>query len=245
MTVSNPAYLAIAIYVVYVAIVAVVWRVNRVDYQHLAKDRATALRSIVVPIGLGALFLAVAVTVLGWWHPVLFDDGRTGPAWALAVPALFLLGGLLGLRQIDWRSENRSALPVLALGTLLVGFAEEVLTRGVLVVGGEQQGWSPLTVFLVSTGLFAILHGLNAFYGLPWQGALVQIAVAFVGGTAFYVTRLTTGTLIVGILIHALWDFVTIGALATDRKASPLAMVPAGIAYLLGLVAIVVILVSG
>jgi len=183
--------------------------------------------------------------VLGWWHPVLFDDGRTGPAWALAVPALFLLAALLGLTQIDWRSENRSVLPVLALGTLLVGFAEEVLTRGVLVVGGEQQGWSPLAVFLVSTGLFALLHGLNAFFGLPWQGTLVQIAIAFVGGTAFYVTRLSTGTLLVGILIHALWDFVTIGALATGRAAKPLTLVPAGLAYVLGLVAIVVILATG
>ena len=80
MTVSNPAYVALGIFVVYLAIVGVVWRVNKVDYKDLAGDRATTLRSIVVPIGLGALFLAIAVTVLGWWHPVLFDDGRTGPA---------------------------------------------------------------------------------------------------------------------------------------------------------------------
>jgi membrane protease YdiL (CAAX protease family) len=223
----------------------VVCRVNKVDYEHLATDRATAVRSIVVPIGLGAAFLAVAVTVLGWWHPVLFDDGRTGPAWAIAVPVLFLLAGLLGLTQVDWRSANRSVLPALALGTLLVGFAEEVLTRGVLVVGGREQGWSPLTVFLMSTGLFAILHGLNAFFGLPWQGALVQIGVAFVGGTAFYVTRLSTGTLIAGILIHALWDFVTIGALATGSKAKPAVLATAFLSYVLGIVAIVVILVSG
>ena len=245
MTVSNPAYVAIGIYVVYVAIVAVVWRVNRVDYQHLAKDRATAVRSIVVPIGLGAIVLAIAVTVLGWWHPVLFDDGRTGPAWALAVPVLFLLAALLGLTQIDWRAENRSVLPVVAVGVLLVGFAEEVLTRGVLVVGGREQGWSALAVFLFSTILFAMLHGLNAFFGLPWQGTLVQIAVTFVAGTAFYVTRLSTGTLIVGILVHALWDFVTIGAVATGRSAKPVVMACAGLAYVLGVVAIVVILVSG
>ena len=218
--------------------------VQRSQVDALAKDRATAVRSIVVPIGLGALVLAIAVTVLRWWHPVLFDDGRSGPTWALLVPALFLLAGILGLRQIDWRSENRTVLPMLALGTLLVGFAEEVLTRGVLLVGGEQQGWSPTTVFLVSTGLFALLHGLNAFYGLPWQGALVQIAITFVAGTAFYVMRLSTGTLIVGILLHALWDFVTLGAVATDRKASPLSMAPAALAYVLALVAMVVVLRS-
>lgn len=245
MTVSNPAYVALGIFVVYLAIVGVVWRVNKVDYKDLAGDRATTLRSIVVPIGLGALFLAIAVTVLGWWHVVLFDDGRTGPPWVVVVPVLFALAGVLGLTQIDWRSANRSALPMLALGTLLVGFAEEVLTRGALVVGGREQGWSAVTVFLFSTVLFALLHGLNAFFGLPWQGTLVQIGIAFVGGTAFYVTRLSTGTLIVGIVIHALWDFVTIGAVATGRTAKPAVMACAALSYVLGLVAIVVILVTG
>jgi membrane protease YdiL (CAAX protease family) len=244
MSMTNSGYLAIGVFVVYTAIVGVIWRINKVRYDHLADSRSTVARGIVVPIGIGALFLAVVTTVLGWWHPVLFDEGRTGPAWALVVPLLFLTAGLVGLTQVDWRSEHRSLLPALALGTLLVGFAEETLTRGILVVGGRDQGWTAVVVFLVSTLLFAGLHALNAFFGLPWRGTLLQIVMAFLGGTAFYVTRLSTGTLIVGIVIHALWDFVTLGALATGRTAKPLTMLLAFSSYLLGVVAIIVILAT-
>ena len=229
MTVSNPLLVAIGIYVAYLAVVAVVWRVNRVDYLHLVDDRRTAVRSIVVPIGLGALLLAVATTVLGWWHPVLFDDGRTGPAWAIVVPILFGVAAVLGLLSIDWRSANRSVLPVIALGTLLVGFAEEVLTRGLLVVGAREAGWTALGVYLLSTLLFSLVHGLNGFFGMPWRATAVQMVITFVAGTAFYVTRLSTGTLLVGIVLHAVWDFTTLRAQATGRtmKPAPLVAPPA------------------
>ena len=35
MTVSSPAYVALGIFVVYVAIVGVVWRINEIDYTNL------------------------------------------------------------------------------------------------------------------------------------------------------------------------------------------------------------------
>jgi hypothetical protein len=245
MTASNPLLVAIGIYVAYLAVVAVVWKVNRVDYLHLVDDRRTAVRSIVVPIGLGALLLAVATTVLGWWHPVLFDDGRTGPAWAIAVPILFGVAAVLGLLSIDWRSANRSVLPVIALGTLLVGFAEEVLTRGLLVVGAREAGWTALGVYLLSTLLFSLLHGLNGFFGMPWRATAGQMAITFVAGTAFYVTRLSTGTLLVGIVLHAVWDFTTLGAQATGRTMKPATLVAGFASYALALVAMVVILVTG
>ena len=43
-------------------------------------------------------------------------------------------------------------------------------------------------------------------------------ASTFFAGTALYVTLMTTGTLIVGMVLHALWDFGTLGILATDAK---------------------------
>jgi membrane protease YdiL (CAAX protease family) len=242
MTLSNPVLVAVGIYVAYVVVVAVVWRVNGVHYLHLADDRRSVVRGIVVPIGLGALLLAVATSVLGWWHPVLFDDGRTGPGWALAVPVLFAIACVLGLATIDWRSEKRSLLPALAVGTLLVGFAEEVLTRGLLVEGARQAGWSALGVFLLSTLLFSALHALNAFFGVPLRGTLVQLALTFVAGAAFYVMRLSTGTLLVGILLHAAWDFTTLGAAATGRTPKPATLAAVGLCYLATLAALVVML---
>lgn len=244
MTVSDPVLVTVGIYVAYVVVVAIVWRVNHVDYLHLADSRSTVLRGIVVPIGVGAALLAVATTVLGWWGPVLLDDGRSGPAWAVVVPILFAVACALGLATIDWRSENRSLLPMLAVGTLIVGFAEEVLTRGLIVVGARDADWSALGVFLLSTVLFSLLHALNAFFGVPLRATLVQLALTFVAGAAFYVMRLSTGTLVVGILLHAVWDFTTLGAAATGRTPKPATFAALLLCYLATAAALVVALRS-
>lgn len=47
--------------------------------------------------------------------------------------------------------------------------------------------------------------------------------MAFAAGTAFYISLMTTGTLLVPMLLHALWDFGTLGMLATQRPQKPIA----------------------
>ncbi|HET7901147.1 MAG TPA: CPBP family glutamic-type intramembrane protease, partial [Candidatus Nanopelagicales bacterium] len=120
--------------------------------------------------------------------------------------------------------------------------SSEVATADVLVVGARQAGWSALGVFLLSTLLFSALHALNALFGVPWRGTLVQLALTFVAGAAFYVMRLSTGTLLVGILLHAVWDFTTLGAAATGRTPKPATVAAVGLCYVAALAALVVIL---
>lgn len=227
MSGSSSLVAALAVYVAYLAVVAVVWRVNRVRYDALAESRRNVVRGIVVPIGLGSLLLAAATTWLGWWQTALFQE-RVGPAWAVVVPGLFGAVAVVAVSGIDWRSpQARAVLPMLAVGVLLVGFAEELLCRGLLVVGGREAGWGPWAVFLLSTGLFALLHGLNAFYGQSVAATVVQIGASFLAGAALYVTRLSTGSLLVAMLLHALWDFGSLGIAATGgraRTAAPFAL---------------------
>ena len=233
----SDALIAIGVFAAYLALVVVLWQVNHVRYDALVESRDTVVRGIVVPIGLGAVLLAVATTWLGWWEPVLFEDQRSGPSWALAVPALFAIAALLGVSSIDLRAAKARLLPLIAVGVLLVGFAEEVATRGILIVGGRDGGWGEATVFFVSTGLFALLHGVNAFFGQSARVTLLQIVMALLAGTALYVTRMSTGTLLVCMLLHAVWDFGTLGTAATGGKARPAAGVAAYLAFLLGLIA--------
>jgi len=240
VSIGNPLLVAVLVFVLYAALVAVVWKVNRVDYTGLAASPGSVVRGIVVPIGLGSLLLVVAVTLLGWWRPVLFDDAASGPRWAIVVPILFGVAAVVGVATIGWRTPGARTVPLLAVGTLLVGFAEEVATRGVLVVGAREAGWSPVWVFALSTGLFALLHGLNAFFGQPVRQTLVQIGMAALAGCAFYVTRLSTGTLLVGIVLHALWDLGTLGSQATGRTPTPLQATLGLGSYALALVALVV-----
>ena len=237
MTVDHAPLVAIGVFVGYTAVVAVVWKVNKVDYDALAESRATVVRGIVVPIGLGGLLLAVVTTVLGWWSPVLSQGGRTGPAWVIVVAVLMGLVGLLGALNIDYSSPQRAVLPVLAVGVLIVGFSEELLCRGLLIVGGRDGGWSELVVVVVSCLLFGLLHGINAFFGQSLSTTVTQIVMATVMGAAFYAVRMSTGTLVVCMLLHALWDFATLGQTATERKQKPAAGLIALATFVVGLVA--------
>jgi hypothetical protein len=211
---------AVAVYVVYAAVVLALWRWKRVDYTRIAATRESVRNGLVLPIGLGLLVPVVGVTALGWWGSVLTQH-RTGPAWVLVVPALLAVTALVGMAGIDWRGPGAAKLPLIAVGVVLVGIAEELVARGVLVAGPQKAGWTAVGVFLLSSILFALLHAINGFVGLSWSGVGLQLVLSFLGGVAFYATLFSTGLLVVGMVLHAAWDFATLGLAATERTAKP------------------------
>ena len=87
-------------------------------------------------------------------------------------------------------SSDRSAahLVALAIGTLLVGFSEEMLTRGTGLVG-PRGGFSEVVAWALSCLLFGLIHALNAFFGQSIGSTIQQIVVAFAAGTVFVVLR--------------------------------------------------------
>lgn len=233
----TPIVQALVVYVLYLAVVGGLWRWRRVDYRTLADSTETIRDGIVVPIGIAMLVPIVAATVLGWWGPIL-DQPRLGPSWALIAPIAVGLAALSGILGIDRRSPGVSKLPMLGLGVLFVGISEELLARGILVVGAREAGWSELAVFALSTGLFALLHGLNGFFGQSPRMTATQIVLAFVAGSAFYVTRMSTGSLVLCMVLHAAWDFGIFGEQATGAAPRPVQAVLTLVAYAAGLVAI-------
>ncbi len=220
---DHPALVAVGIFLAYMVLVGVIWQVTGTRYDALVDSRGHVLRGIVLPIGLGGLLLAIATSWLGWWNSALFEASRSGPPWALVVPALFAAVAVINTATIDYRSPQAKLLPLVLLGCLLVGFAEELATRGLLVVGLREGGSAEWVVWLVSSVLFSLLHAMNALFGQSVQTTLTQLVMAFLAGTALYVTLMTTGTLIVGMVLHALWDFGTLGILATGAKQKPAA----------------------
>ncbi len=235
MDVPNPMLVATGVFLLYLLVVGVLWRINRVDYLRIAESDATVIRSILVPIGAGLAVLVIATTALGWWPEVL-SQPPVGGAWALAVPGLFLLAGVLSSLNVDYRGLGTRRVLILAVGALVVGAAEELLSRGVLVVGPQQAGWSAVGVWLFSSVLFALLHAINALFGLPWQGMIGQLVMSFLGGTAFFVTLMATGSLLPGVVLHALWDFGVLAQQATGRTPPRAAAAGIAVVYLLALV---------
>lgn len=228
----------------YMVIVGVVWLVVGLDYDEVGASTSTVVEGIVVPVALGAVFLAVATSYLGWWGPALRET-LGAPRWLWAVPVLMFLPGL-GFVLGGAGDADRSASFLLALGAgcLLVGFSEEIMTRGTGLVG-LRGGFGEALSWFFSCLLFGLIHALNALFGQSVGATVQQIGFAFLAGSVLYVTRRVTGTLVVCMLLHAWIDFTTFAFSDAAVDAGSPAVALAGaqwIAFLLALVGVVVVL---
>lgn len=122
-------------------------------------------------------------------------------------PVFMALAALITIATTD-RSQTTSAMVWLILvGSVLVGFCEELATRGILVTG-FRAAWTEPRVWLVSTLLFALMHLPNWVFGAG-PAAAAQVVLAFLSGSMLYLTRRLTGSLVPAMLLHGLWDFST------------------------------------
>ena len=203
------------------------------SYTDIGKSADTVLRGIVVPLSICTVVTAGLTTWFGWWRPVLREK-PLGVKWMWAIPIVLAVLVLIG---IDWAQTSSLGAPYLlwlAVGTLLVGFNEEIVYRGLALVA-FRGAYREVYVWLLASLLFGLLHGANVFLGQALVPTIQQIAFAFVLGSVFYVVRRVTGVLAVPMILHALWDFGSfswVGAFAVT-KVGPAALAGANWAGLL------------
>ena len=228
----------------YMAIVGITWAVVGLDYETVGDTTSTVVEGMVLPVALGGAFLAVVTTYLGWWRPAIREDLRA-PKWMWAVPGVMLVPGLAVLVG-GYGPADRTAgfLLALGVGTLLVGFSEELLTRGTGLVG-LRGGFGEALSWFFSCLIFGLLHALNLAFGQSLGSTVQQIVFAFLAGSVFYITRRVSGTLVICMLLHAWIDFTTFAfSDAAVDDGSPLVGLAAAqwIAYLLAIAGVVVLL---
>ena len=124
------------------------------------------------------------------------------------IPIVLALGVVANLASTKWGEIDQVGTYVmwLAIGCVGVGFNEEMITRGLLIVGARgtlHEGW----VWFVRSLLFGLLHVPNAFFGQSVKDTVQQVFFAFGIGTAYYVTRRISGALVVTMVLHGAWDF--------------------------------------
>ena len=104
-------------------------------------------------------------------------------------------------------------------------------------------------VWVFSGVIFGLLHVPNAFFGQSAKDTAVQMVFAFAVGLTYYVTRRISGTLIVTMVLHALWDYsVFIQAHSVDNLADKPAALGGLVlwpAVILSIIALVKILKTG
>lgn len=197
-------WIGLAVYLAYTALVFVIQLASGVPYTDFGDSGSNLFFGAGLSLIIGAVFLAITTTLLGWWRPVLFDRKRS-VRWPIIAPAIMVVAALLNLGATDWQSYDGTFLAA-SIVLLLVGFTEEVTTRGILLTGFRSrlsEGW----VWFLTSLLFALMHLTNAFSGQPLLPTVQQVLFAFFAGTVFYIARRTTGSLVWAMVVHGLWDF--------------------------------------
>lgn len=204
LKVQPRVWIGLAIYIGYVAVVFLVQRLTGIPYTELGESGSNLFLGAGLSLIVAAILLAITTTLLGWWKPALNERTRS-VRWPIIAPILMAVALLINLGSTDWGSYD-GAFFAASIVLILVGFTEELTTRGLLLASLRSrlsEGW----VWFLTSALFALMHLINAASGQDLLPTLQQVGAAFLGGTIFYIVRRTTGTLIWAMVLHGLWDF--------------------------------------
>lgn len=234
-------WIGVVVFLAYAAWVMAAWIWRGVDYREIASE-SNLMVAVIQPLGIAAILLAIFNSWAGWWRATLFETPRLRRPALLAVLLLSMLGFIAAtLGSIDYSGIAMRHLAMIALATLLVGFCEEMVSRGILLVSLRGSLRSEAWVWFCSSALFGLLHATNAFFGVGAL-ALVQVVLAFCVGTGLYLLRRFSGTLLLPMLVHAGWDFSTLTSDLDQAPPSGLAFAMMGLTYVLSLVLVFVVL---
>lgn len=109
---------------------------------------------------------------------------------------------LFALTQVDYSAYSLRVILLVLLATLSIGFNEEVVTRGILLVGLRNSKWDEWKAWVITVIVFSLMHMVNVFGG----GFLTVLLIVIPGGTLWYVSRRVFNNVFVSIALHALYD---------------------------------------
>jgi uncharacterized protein len=195
----------LVVYAAYLAVFYTTWAINDVDYETIGKTAESAKLHYALPTLFGGIVVVILVTAFGWWRPSLFDRERSGPKWAWIGPILVIVAAVASYSTIHTGKLSGELIFWSVLGGIGVGFGEEMITRGSMVVGLRSK-FDEHKVWLYSTLLFAALHAPNVLFGEQLIGMLGQLVTTFIFGSFMFAVRRLSGTLLLCMFLHGLWD---------------------------------------
>jgi membrane protease YdiL (CAAX protease family) len=233
---------AAAVFVAYSVVVVGLMRFSGVAYADFFDTAGSTLRSAVVPLVAGSALLLVVLRWTGW--RVRDEPPRPAMGFLWVLPAVMVATLLLRLAGAVWSQLDVGLVAAALLASVLVGFAEETLFRGIILTALRGRVRSEAIAALVVTLWFGLFHLSNLLLGEP--AAALQVGLAALGGVGFYLARRGTGTLVAAMVLHGAWDFSAFltGTAGGTGPVAGIGNVLIFVVYALAVVTLVVVLVS-
>ncbi|GAA0741362.1 CPBP family intramembrane glutamic endopeptidase [Clostridium oceanicum] len=162
------------------------------------------------------------------------------------IPNIIVILLMLLVTSLEIPSVNTSqkTLIISALGgTLLVGFTEEVMFRGVLLQRYLENGQIKKGI-IISSLMFSLMHCSNILSGQSIAKTGGQLVVTFIMGLFFATISVKLNNIVVPILYHFLWDFSVISLGIIGINNAPLLAMLSSVANVLGIIVMVKILIK-
>ncbi|WP_217617216.1 CPBP family intramembrane glutamic endopeptidase [Cellulomonas sp. GbtcB1] len=222
---------------------------DRIDGDDVLSSPESLFFGLTSGVLIGSLILAAFAASLGWF-PRLFGRQPIGGRWWMWLAPLLTVGAIvLRLFGTDYAAYTAGVIATAFVTGLFIGFAEEVLCRGLVVTMLRDSGKSEWVVMVLSSLVFALLHSVNILGGQSLLKVALTVVFAFGFGACMYLTLRVTGNLIWPVLLHALYDptqFLATGGIDETHSAEPSALLelaaPANMLYVvLGVVALLAV----
>lgn len=180
-----------------------------IDLSDLFGSPNTVFFALALPILVMGLLTYAFVASLGWQKEIFGRQPITGRGWMWVAVVLVAVPIVIRLFATSWSSYSITViLAVLFLG-LCVGFAEELITRGVAVNLLRRAGYTERIVMVLSSLLFALLHSANVLSGQAIATVAVTVVYTFGFGAMMYLSMRVTGSIVWAMLLHAATDPTT------------------------------------
>ncbi|MCC6506721.1 MAG: CAAX amino terminal protease self- immunity [Alphaproteobacteria bacterium ADurb.BinA280] len=196
---------AVGMWLLYSAVTLSIQISSGISYLDWFATADNAWRTAVIPLLIGAVVLGAFTLWSRWSHlwrePVRLHTTTTMKI-AMALWIVAIVARLVGVR---WADVPTDLLVAILLTGVLVGFAEEVLFRGIVLRSLRHGGRSEASAAIWTGVWFGLFHAPNMWMGTGWIGGL-QIVLAALMGIVLYVFRRHFGLLWPAMLAHGAWD---------------------------------------
>ena len=132
---------AIVIVVVYAVVLITMQKLSGVPYNRIASSADHLLKGVVIPVAIGSALLTAVARWTGWWRDIWRDPHPiTAHRWMWLFPIVIGVQIALNLTQGKFGTLSTAFVVYAAIGTMLVGYSEELLIRGLFIRGMRGSG---------------------------------------------------------------------------------------------------------